>query len=57
MPDSHTPTQAAHHSQTEASKPSNEQSSGQSSTPKEEEELHFGAVKNVDSTLSFDTDD
>ena len=54
---SRTPTQAELLSQTEASKPSNDQPSGQSSTPKEHEELYFDLVKNVDSTLSFNVND
>ena len=54
---SHTSTQAELHSQTEASKPSNDQPSGQSSTPKKQEKLYFDPVKKVDSTLSFDIDD
>ena len=51
VPASHTPTQAELHSQTEASKPSNDQPSGQSSTPKEQEELYFDPVKKVDSQI------
>ena len=55
MSASHIPTQAELPSQTEATKPSNDQPSGQSSTPKEQEELYFDPVKKVDSTLSIDS--
>ena len=53
----YTTNQAELPSQTEASKPSNDQTSGQSSTLKEQEVLYFDPVKKVDSTLSFNVDD